>query len=904
MTDPRTHLTQALSAHYRIERELGAGGMATVYLAHDLKHDRPVALKVLRPELAAILGGERFLKEIRLTANLQHPHILGLHDSGEADGVVYYVMPFVEGESLRDRLTREKQLPIDDAVRIAIEVSSALDYAHRHGVVHRDIKPENILLHDGAALVADFGIALAVSQVGGGTRLTETGMSLGTPHYMAPEQAMGEREITARADVYALGCVLYEMLTGEPPFTGATAQAIVARVLTEEPRSLALQRHTVPPQVEDAVLTALEKLPADRFASAAQFSQALGRQSVANSMPSTRARSVARPVLISDPRRVARFAVTTAVIGVVGIAVGAWGLLKARAVSHQPASWHYILFGDSVGPALNATTISLSPDGTLLAFRQNAPPYDLWLKRQGDLNPTRIPGTERAQNPAFSPDGQTIAFVADGHVKKVSVIGGTPITVADSAAGGYGGVAWVDDKTIVYINPGLTELRTVPAAGGSSTVVLHDTTLVGGGIGQPVALPGKRGVLFEYCGSQCVTMSVHVFDFRTGKQRQLFDGVAGAWYLPTGDLFYIQRDGTGVVAPFDLGTLQTTAAAVPILTGVTLSQSAASPILAVSPSGTLVYVAGAPGADDVQLVRLDRTGTPTPLDTAWHGPLNSFALSPNGRELAVGYGSGNGLNIWVKPVAGGPASRLTFGNSDRRPEWSPDGREVAFIRDSLGTSALSSSGPGNAVYVRPADGSGTDRRLAKLDRAIQEVNWSHDGKWLILRTDNGARGAGDLIGVRVGGDTTPVPVVATAFSELHPALSPDGHWIAYSSDESGAFEVYVRPFPNTLGGRWQISNGGGGEPRWSADGREIYYLDLDARLMVASVSAQPVFSVTKIQPLFTLPPQVIVDQFHQTYDVSPDGKTFYVVSSRALHQETRIVWVEHWLSDVRARLAK
>ena len=294
----------------------------------------------------------------------------------------------------------------------------------------------------------------------------------------------------------------------------------------------------------------------------------------------------------------------------------------------------------------------------------------------------------------------------------------------------------------------------------------------------------------------------------------------------------------------------------------------------------------------------------TPLDTTWHGPLNSFALSPNGRELAVGFGSGNGLNIWVKPVGGGPASRLTFGNTDRRPEWSPDGREVAFIRDSLGTSALSSSGPGNAVYARPADGSGTDRRLAKLDRAIQEVNWSHDGKWLILRTDNGARGAGDLIGVRVGGDTTPVPVVATSFSELHPALSPDEHWIAYSSDESGAFEVYVRPFPNTLGGRWQISNGGGGEPRWSADGREIYYLDTDARLMVASVSARPVFSVTKIQPLFTLPPGVIVDQFHQTYDVSPDGKTFYVVSGRALHQETRIVWVEHWLSDVRARLAK
>src|SRR5215218_6539284 len=248
--------------------------MATVYLAEDLKHRRRVAIKVLRPELAAVIGADRFLREIETIAGLQHSHILGLIDSGEVGGTAYYVMPFVEGESLRDRLVREKQLPIGDAVRIATEVAGALDYAHRHGVIHRDIKPENILLHDGAALVADFGIALAASKAGG-NRMTETGMSLGTPHYMSPEQAMGEREITARSDVYALGCVLYEMLTGDPPFGGSTAQAIVARVLTEAPRPILPQRHTIPPAIETAVLTALEKLPADRFGSAAQFSEAL-----------------------------------------------------------------------------------------------------------------------------------------------------------------------------------------------------------------------------------------------------------------------------------------------------------------------------------------------------------------------------------------------------------------------------------------------------------------------------------------------------------------------------------------------------------------------------------------------------------------------------------------------------
>src|SRR6202048_1745349 len=258
---------------YTIERELGAGGMATVYLSHDKKHDRKVAIKILHAELAAVLGAERFLQEIRVTANLQHPHILGLIDSGvigedagELRGRPKYVMPFIEGESLRQRLDKEQQLPVSDSVRIATEVASALDYAHRHGVIHRDIKPENILLHDGSAIVADFGIALAVTEAGG-ARMTQTGMSLGTPSYMSPEQAMGERVVTAKSDIYSLGAVCYEMLSGEPPFTGPTVQAIVARVMTEEPRSLTAQRRNVPPHVSDAVSHALEKIPADRFSS-------------------------------------------------------------------------------------------------------------------------------------------------------------------------------------------------------------------------------------------------------------------------------------------------------------------------------------------------------------------------------------------------------------------------------------------------------------------------------------------------------------------------------------------------------------------------------------------------------------------------------------------------------------
>ena len=266
--DRLSQLTTALADRYRIERELGAGGMATVYLAHDLRHDRPVAIKVLHPELAAALGGERFLSEIKTTARLQHPHILPLLDSGAADGQLFYVMPYVSGETLRSRLERERQLPIADAVRIARETADALSAAHALGIIHRDIKPENILLQGGHALVADFGIALAV-QSAGGQRMTQTGLSLGTPQYMSPEQAMGEKSVDARSDVYALGAVTYEMLAGEPPFTGGTVQAIVAKLLTDPARPLTQLRKSVPDHVEAAVLGALEKLPADRIASAA-----------------------------------------------------------------------------------------------------------------------------------------------------------------------------------------------------------------------------------------------------------------------------------------------------------------------------------------------------------------------------------------------------------------------------------------------------------------------------------------------------------------------------------------------------------------------------------------------------------------------------------------------------------
>ncbi len=345
-------ITAALGDRYVISREIGAGGMATVYLAHDRKLDRDVALKVLRPELGAVLGSERFLTEIKISARLDHPHILTLIDSGEADGLLYYVLPFVRGESLRAKLTRERQLGLDEALTITRQVASALDYAHRQGLVHRDIKPENILIQEGEAMLTDFGIALAVSQAGGG-RLTETGLSLGTPQYMSPEQATGDRNIDARSDVYSLASVLYEMLAGEPPVTGASAQAMIAKLMTERPTHLRVLRDAVPVNIDAAVAKALSKTPADRFASAGDFAKAL-------TVPQAGDTGVP-----AGGRRTAML-VGAAVVVAALLAGGAYAFRS----KHPPAAAEHASLGRKTQLTVSGTILvpAISPDGKQLAF--------------------------------------------------------------------------------------------------------------------------------------------------------------------------------------------------------------------------------------------------------------------------------------------------------------------------------------------------------------------------------------------------------------------------------------------------------------------------------------------------------------------------------------------------------
>src|SRR5512143_2375020 len=408
MSDALTVLKTTLADRYEVQHEIGAGGMATVYLARDIRHDRPVALKLLNPELGAVLGVERFLAEIRVTANLQHPNLLPLFDSGEAEGLLYYVMPYVDGESLRARLDREKQLPVDEAIRIAIAIANALDYAHSHGVIHRDLKPENILLQAGQPVIADFGIALAVSNAGG-NRITQTGLSLGTPQYMSPEQATGDRAIDGRTDVYSLAAVLYEMLTGDPPHHGSTSQAIIARVLTEKPRSIRASRESVPAYVDAAVERALAKLPADRWATAQEFAEAINNQRaviVSSADAATMGTAVSGQRVSatergSDKARRAALWILP-LIGVAGgAAVMAWlqphGEREGTTIRYPLNFAVDERFVDGQG-----SPMALSPDGTLLVYvGSRAGHRGLLLRHLGELHARELPGTEGASQPFF-----------------------------------------------------------------------------------------------------------------------------------------------------------------------------------------------------------------------------------------------------------------------------------------------------------------------------------------------------------------------------------------------------------------------------------------------------------------------------------------------------------------------
>ena len=815
MSDPVARLNAALEGRYAIERELGEGGMATVYLADDLKHERKVALKVLRPELAAVVGAERFLAEIKTTANLQHPHILPLHDSGEADGFLFYVMPYVEGDTLKDRLDREKQLPVDEAVRIATDVAEALHSAHEQGVIHRDVKPANILLSKGRPLVADFGIALAISTAGGG-RLTETGLSMGTPHYMSPEQALADREPTAASDVYSLGCVLYEMLVGEPPHTGGNAQVVLAKILTGDAPAASEARASIPAHIDAAIRKALERLPADRFAGSQDFARALADAAFRHGEP------VAAGFRAGfGPRK--GLTLTFVSMFVIGAGVAGWWLLRPSPPSPSPAHSQLTFLGD-------ASFSAISPDGRSIAYitgagedrrvmvqdvsgGQSIPVFrspgllgylrwspdgsELLLTAFDDSGPytvvvPRLGGTarrfdERLSYASWSPDGSRFAGLHQPRKLLFLTDRSTGETTSTPVSGSWEwayDIDWSPSGTLLLFltgDNGGSTIWTIRPDGTDQNRVIEDET----GLSSPRWSPTSNAILYlraQGRTQELWKLPVSPLDGRpTGPPSLLLPG------LQAGSYFTVSADGKHLL--------------------YTHEQSHSNLWVATVESG---------GGDQNVRTRSLTTGTlfnDTPR------------ISPDGTRVAfVREGSGS-ANIFVVAVGGGEPDQITFSSSPAwAPVWSPDGSEIAF----------GSMDDGDPRVWRVSAAGGRSRSLGRtrLSTERRALAWSPERNVLYqipgnrnftildpATEDERALVSDDSVGwmfePRVSPDATKVAVHWN-----RTAQDADGVWVV-SLEESS--QIFVRH-----GNAWPVG--------WSPDGEWVFVVeDRDGSTMLAAV---------------------------------------------------------------------
>ncbi len=759
MTDAAARLSQTLAGRYAIQRELGAGGMATVYLARDLKHDREVAIKVLRPELAAALGAERFLNEIKITARLDHPHILVLIDSGAADGLLYYVLPFVRGESLRDRLKREKQLGIDEALAITRQVASALDYAHRQGVVHRDIKPENILIQEGEAMLADFGLALAVKEAGG-NRLTETGLSLGTPQYMSPEQATGSDQVDGRSDVFSLGAVLYEMLAGEPPVTGPTVQAMIGKLLTERPTPVRTLRDTVPAGVGDAVAKALAKSPADRFASAGDFSAALAQPGRAELRPPQAWRR--REVWLGAAGAIVVAALVLGIYHVVrgtsdSIAIGRSEQLTADpGLEIQPAispSGDLVAYvaGDAtrmrvfIRPVGGGRAVPLSDDPTAVETQPRWSPDGkslLFLTRSGVAVAPALGGASRPVVPpsatvsvvsaAWSPDGREIAFVRADSLLVTPTGGGEERLVAREVD--LHSCAWSPDGKWIAcvrfnfgsVTPGVgfgnlapSAIVLVPSGGGAPVPLIEPRAFAQ----SPVWSPDGERLFFvsNRDGPRDVyAVAVASSGRPRGEPERLTTGLGGLSVSLSADgrrlayAVYTARSNIWSL-PIPEGAPVTTEAATPLTSGNQVIES-----MRVSRDGRwLLYDSDLRGNADVYRMPVDG-GEPEQLTS---DPADEFSpdLSPDGRSVAYHSWRTGTRDIEIKPLDGGPIEHVTATPAQESfPRWSPDGQALLFYDQGVPNSGF--------ITRREADGGWSEPAL--VARSARGFDWSPDGRWI------------------------------------------------------------------------------------------------------------------------------------------------------------------------------
>jgi len=799
---------------------------------------------------------------------------------------LYYVMPLVTGETLRARLDRERQLPIDDAVLIAREVADALGYAHSLGVIHRDIKPENILLQNGHALVADFGIALAV-QTAGGARMTQTGLSLGTPQYMSPEQAMGERTIDARSDIYALGAVTYEMLVGEAPFTGPSVQAIVARVLTEAPRSIAVQRKAVSLDVEHAVLRGLEKLPADRFASAAEFAAALTTTTLSLSRAGVGASAVA-----SAPKHRLVRALAWGVPTVIAVLLAAalWRqrqVTSASAAVNGPFQFVIEIEGDLTGEP----NVAITADGSRMIFMASvAGRSSVFTQRLGDLRATMIAGSEGGLRPFLSPDGKWVGLARDGIMQKISIEGRTPI---DLRVRYWGGGDWAPDGRIVYAkayDSGLWETD----EDGSRETMLTAPDSVNGELGHWDAqqLPDGDHVLFtSYRGGDGINSTIEVYSRKTRARTVLVRNARSGRFVASGHLVFTKGETLFAMA-FDPTTLTVSGRAEVVVPDVAITHGTGYAAFAVSHSGTLVTMPVASYSRSYEMVLADRRGvarTAVPKVGRFSYPR----LSPNKSQIAVALLEGGAApDIWVYPVGSANGARLSESPGyEGDPAWTPDGRSVMYI----------SERPLFELWQRAADVSGPEEVVAKggFDRIAPRI--TPDG---VIAYIGNPDGASDIRALTTrGGRRDSLFLHSTTASLSKPTLSPDGAWMAYESGRLGEIDVNIQSYPDPSRGRFKVSTRGGSEPLWTKGGRELVFRQADSVFAVAISSDGPQPGTTRL--LFAGPYAYSRSAaFGSVYDVSADGETFLLLRAQTDRTRRQLVVTLNWFDELRAKVKK
>jgi serine/threonine protein kinase len=869
---------------YEIQSAIGAGGMGEVYKARDTRLDRTVAIKILPDTLATDPQfRERFDREARTISQLDHPHICALYDIGEQDGTSFLVMQYLEGETLEARF-KKGALSLDQALQYAIQIADALATAHKAGIVHRDLKPGNIMLTKAGAKLLDFGLAKDSGSIAAGAglsmlpttppNLTAQGTILGTFQYMAPEQLEGH-EADARSDIFAFGAVAYEMVTGKKAFEGKSQASVAAAILERDPPSMCSLKPVTPPLLERTVKRCLAKEPEKRWQATSDLCDELKWIAEGGETGSS---TVVRPTKVRE-----RLAWGVALLAVLSAVL--LGLRNSRVVTAPPETVRLSVVTPDTSSPLD---FAISPDGRTLAFVAYAEGGKqlLWVRPLDSTTAQPLAGTEEATQPFWSPDNRFIAFFAGGKLKKIEVSGGTPQTICDVATPRGG--TWNRDDVILLTRGANSGLSRVSAAGGEPTPLTVLDAKKESSHRYPQFLPDGRHFLFFVQAGRGNGISVGSIDAKESKH--LLDTNMAALYAPPGYLLFV-RDGVVMEQAFDAGKIELTGEAVRVVEGLTpdpFNRIAFS----VSDTGVLVY-RSSPVKGSRQFAWFDRSGKPLgPVGPG--GEYFNPELSPNGKEVAFSQTDlqTNNLDIWRMDLTNGERRRLTFDPAiDVNQIWSPDGSRILF--------GSNRDGPLD-VYQRLSSGAGTEERWLQIPGStVVPKDWSVDGRFVILTVpDLNSR---NQVWVRpLFGDRKPKAFVETAATNDYARFSPDGKWIAYASNESQKFEVYVQTFP-TGNGKWQVSTNGGVQPRWRRDGKELFYLASDRKLMAVPVRSGSSFEFGVPVPLFatkTVGGSAFSSGYSHQYDVTPDGQRF-LLNTEADGSATPITVVLNWTAPLK-----